>query len=72
MVAGDGFDGFARAGGVLLDLGDDLADFTSGFGGPRASSFTSLATTAKPGPDSPALAASIVALSASRLVWSAI
>jgi hypothetical protein len=38
----------------------------------RASSLTSLATTAKPLPSSPARAASIVALSASRLVWSAI
>ena len=37
-----------------------------------ASVFTSVATTAKPRPDSPARAASIVALSASRLVWSAI
>ena len=37
-----------------------------------ASSLTSLATTAKPLPASPALAASIVALSASRLVCSAI
>ncbi len=37
-----------------------------------ASVFTSEATTAKPRPDSPARAASIVALSASRLVWSAI
>src|SRR6266545_691105 len=38
----------------------------------RASSFTSFATTAKPLPASPARAASIVALSASRLVCSAI
>ena len=37
----------------------------------RASSFTSFATTAKPLPASPALAASMVAFSASRLVWSA-
>ena len=37
-----------------------------------ASSLTSLATTAKPLPASPARAASIVALSASRFVWSAI
>jgi predicted DNA-binding ribbon-helix-helix protein len=37
----------------------------------RASSFTSFATTAKPRPASPALAASIVAFSASRFVWSA-
>ena len=36
-----------------------------------ASSFTSLATTAKPLPASPARAASIVALSARRLVWEA-
>jgi len=34
-----------------------------------ASVFTSEATTAKPFPASPARAASIVALSASRLVW---
>ena len=34
-----------------------------------ASDFTSLATTAKPLPASPARAASMVALSASRLVW---
>ena len=34
-----------------------------------ASVFTSEATTAKPLPASPALAASMVALSASRLVW---
>jgi hypothetical protein len=34
-----------------------------------ASDLTSLATTAKPLPASPARAASIVALSASRLVW---
>ena len=37
-----------------------------------ASVFTSLATTAKPRPDSPARAASMVAFSASRLVWLAI
>ena len=37
-----------------------------------ASAFTSEATTAKPRPDSPARAASMVALSASRLVWAAI
>ncbi|EKD26456.1 MAG: hypothetical protein ACD_79C01186G0004 [uncultured bacterium] len=37
-----------------------------------ASSFTSLATTAKPLPASPAEAASIVAFNARRLVWSAI
>ncbi len=37
-----------------------------------ASAFTSVATTAKPRPAAPARAASIVALSASRLVWSAI
>ena len=36
-----------------------------------ASAFTSEATTAKPRPDSPARAASMVALSASRLVWAA-
>ena len=36
-----------------------------------ASDLTSAATTAKPRPDSPARAASIVALSASRLVWDA-
>ena len=34
-----------------------------------ASAFTSEATTAKPRPASPARAASMVALSASRLVW---
>ena len=37
-----------------------------------ASAFTSEATTAKPRPDSPARAASMVAFSASRLVWAAI
>src|SRR5260363_27703 len=37
-----------------------------------ASAFTSVATTAKPRPASPARAASIVALSARRLVWPAI
>jgi hypothetical protein len=37
-----------------------------------ARDLTSLATTAKPRPASPARAASIVALSASRLVWLAI
>ena len=37
-----------------------------------ASAFTSEATTAKPRPDSPARAASMVALSASRLVCEAI
>ena len=37
-----------------------------------ASDFTSVATTAKPRPLSPARAASIVALSANRLVWLAI
>src|ERR1700747_2602083 len=36
-----------------------------------ASAFTSDATTAKPRPDSPARAASMVALSAKRLVWAA-
>ncbi|MGB7041438.1 MAG: hypothetical protein WBD83_17840 [Xanthobacteraceae bacterium] len=36
-----------------------------------ASDFTSEATTAKPRPASPARAASIVALSASKLVWPA-
>ena len=36
-----------------------------------ASAFTSDATTAKPRPASPARAASMVALSASRLVWPA-
>ncbi len=36
-----------------------------------ASAFTSLATTAKPRPAAPARAASIVALSARRLVWPA-
>ena len=36
-----------------------------------ASAFTSEATTAKPRPASPARAASMVALSASRLVWPA-
>ena len=36
-----------------------------------ASDFTSFATTAKPCPPSPARAASIVAFSASRLVWPA-
>jgi hypothetical protein len=37
-----------------------------------ASALTSCATTAKPRPASPARAASIAALSASRLVWLAI
>ncbi len=37
-----------------------------------ASSFTSVATTEKPRPASPARAASMVALRASRLVWPAI
>ena len=37
-----------------------------------ASALTSEATTAKPRPDSPARAASMVAFSASKLVWAAI
>ena len=49
---------------MLISLGS--------LGGLAASALTSCATTAKPGPASPARAASMVAFSASRLVCSAI
>ena len=52
---------------VLIELPISLVAFAV----ERANSFTSLATTAKPLPSSPARAASIVALSASKLVCSA-
>ena len=57
---------------VALDRLDLAADVLGGLAVLRASSLTSLATTAKPLPASPARAASIVAFSASRLVCSAI
>ena len=58
--------------GRPLDLADLRADLVGGLAVCVASDLTSLATTAKPLPASPARAASIVAFSASRLVWPAI
>ena len=57
-----------------LDGGDLFGNFRGGLGGLvwPASDFTSEATTANPRPASPARAASMVALSASRLVCEAI
>ncbi|WP_234831219.1 hypothetical protein [Rhodopseudomonas palustris] len=60
-----------RAGG-LLDFGNADGDIVSGLGGLLRQRFDLLRTTEKPLPASPARAASIVALRASRLVWAAI
>ena len=54
--------------GGALDAADGCGRFPRWMGGLVASALTSLATTAKPVPASPARAASIVAFSASRLV----
>ena len=62
----DGVDGFA---GDLLDVGDLLGDFLGRLRGLARQRFDFEATTAKPRPASPARAASMVAFSASRLVW---
>jgi hypothetical protein len=56
----------------ILNRVDLRGDAVGGPGGPVRQVLTSLATTAKPLPASPALAASLVALSASRLVCPAI
>src|SRR3954447_14189730 len=55
-----------------LDSGDLFGDLFGGLAVWVASPLTSDATTAKPRPASPARAASMVAFSASRLVWLAI
>ena len=68
-------DFFNRADGVVgfgLDRSDLLGDILGRLGGLVGKVLTSLATTAKPLPASPARAASMVALSARRLVWDAI
>ena len=65
----NGIDGLA---GFVLDREDLLVDFLGRLGGLVGKVLTSLATTAKPLPASPARAASMVALSARRLVWDAI
>ena len=65
----DGGDRILRRG---LHAGDLRADLLGRLGGLRGERLTSDATTAKPRPASPARAASMVALSASRLVCSAI
>ena len=67
----DGADRLDRAHGGALHAGDLRADFFGGAAVWPASALTSPATTAKPRPASPARAASMVALSASRLVCSA-
>jgi hypothetical protein len=69
--AADLLDRSYRLLGGALDTGDLLADLAGAFAVCSASAFTSEATTAKPRPASPARAASMVALSASRLVWPA-
>ena len=62
----DRFDRLLGRGLDLLDLG---ADVVGGWRGLLGQALTSVATTAKPRPASPARAASMVAFSASRLVW---
>ena len=69
---GDRTDGADRVGGRALDRGDLRADLLGRLAVCSARFFTSEATTANPRPASPARAASIVAFSASRLVWLAI
>ena len=71
MIAADLADRLDRAGGVGLDRLDPAGMSSVARAVSCASSFTSLATTAKPLPASPARAASIVAFSASRFVCSA-
>jgi len=68
----DLLDGLDRAGGVVLDRLDLAADILGRLAVCLASSLTSLATTANPLPASPARAASMVALRASRFVCWAI
>ena len=68
---GDARDRQHRLAGDLLHGTDLLGDLVGGRRVWWASALTSLATTAKPLPASPARADSIVAFSASRLVWSA-
>jgi hypothetical protein len=65
----DRFHGLARG---ALHVGDVRADLARDFAVWPAKFLTSWATTAKPRPASPARAASIVALSARRLICSAI
>ena len=72
MVLADLLDGGDRVLRRRLHAGDLRADLVGRLGGLRGERLTSWATTAKPLPASPARAASMVALSASRLVCSAI
>jgi len=67
----DVLDGADRVLRRRLDAGDLLADLAGCLGGLLGERLSSEATTAKPRPASPARAASMVALSASRLVWPA-
>ncbi len=68
---GDAVDGVHGLPGRALDLGDLVPISRVASAVWLASDFTSEATTAKPRPASPARAASMVALSASRLVCAA-
>ena len=67
----DFFDGLNRSCRRLFDRHDVPRDFFGGLAGLGGKAFTSCATTAKPRPASPARAASMVALSASRFVCAA-